>query len=75
MYFGRILIIYNFYAICCIFQKPKLPSALDKNIEAKAILEMAGKPQLSEGIRELEEDEAPMTEEMKRQMNTIPKLL
>ena len=49
-------------------------SALDKNLEAKAILEMAGKPQLSEGIRELEEDEPPMTEEMKRKMNTIPKL-
>ena len=49
-------------------------SALDKNIEAKAILEMAGKPQLSEGIRELEEDE-PMTEEMKQKIKTIPKLL
>ena len=39
-------------------------SALDKNIEAKAILEMAGKSQLSEGICELGEND-PMTKEMK----------
>lgn len=49
-------------------------SILDKDVEARAILELAGKKQHSEGIRELTEEEAPMTEEMKKKMNTIPKM-
>lgn len=50
-------------------------SILDKDVEGKAILELAGRKQHSDGLRELGEDEPPMTEEMKRKMNTIPKLL
>ncbi|XP_045192773.2 MTOR-associated protein MEAK7-like [Mercenaria mercenaria] len=50
-------------------------SILDKDVGAKAILELAGRKQHSEGIRELEEEEAPMTEEMKKKMNTIPKMM
>ncbi|KAH3772580.1 MTOR-associated protein MEAK7-like [Dreissena polymorpha] len=50
-------------------------SILDKDLAAKAILELAGKTQHSEGIRDLIEDEPEMSAEMKRKMNTIPKLL
>ncbi|WAR12882.1 MEAK7-like protein, partial [Mya arenaria] len=49
-------------------------SILDKDSGAKAILELAGRKHHSEGLRELREDEE-MTDEMKRKMNTIPKLL
>ena len=54
---------------------PKHKSALDTNLEAKAILEMAGKKQHSEGLRDLGEDESKMTDEERRKFNTIPKLL
>ena len=47
-------------------------SILDKDVEAKAILELAGRKQHSEGLRDLTEDEPEMTAEMKRKMNTIP---
>jgi hypothetical protein len=50
-------------------------SILDKDSGAKALLELAGKKQHSEGIRDLEEDEAPLTEEMKKKMNVIPKMM
>ncbi|KAL4234356.1 TLD domain-containing protein 1 [Mactra antiquata] len=50
-------------------------SILDKDVAAKAILELAGKKQHSEGLRELAEDEKEMTEEEKKKFNTIPKLL
>ena len=49
-------------------------SILDVDVEAKAILELAGRKQHSEGLRELAEDEPVMTEEMKKKMNTIPKM-
>ena len=50
-------------------------SILDKDVAAKAILEMAGKKQHSEGLRDLAEDEGILSDEMKKKMNTIPKLL
>lgn len=50
------------------------PSVLDKDIGAKAILEMAGRKSHSDGLRELGEEECPMTDEMKRKMNTIPSM-
>lgn len=42
--------------------------------ESKAMLEILGKHQHSEGMREREEEE-DLSEEMKRKMNTIPKML
>ena len=50
-------------------------SILQGNTESKAMLELIGKTQASEGFRELEDEEEEQTEEMKRKMNTIPKLL
>ena len=50
-------------------------SILQGNTESKAMLELIGKTRASEGFRELEDDEVEQTEEMKRKMNTIPKLL
>ena len=50
-------------------------SILQGNTESKAMLELIGKTRASEGFRELEDDEEEQTEEMKRKMNTIPKLL
>ncbi|KAK3589313.1 hypothetical protein CHS0354_026970 [Potamilus streckersoni] len=47
-------------------------SILDKDATAKAFLELAGKSQVSEGLREPMEEE--MSEEMKKKMNTIPKM-
>ena len=50
-------------------------SILQGNTESKAMLELIGKTRASEGFRELEDEEEEQTEEMKRKMNTIPKLL
>ena len=58
----------------CSLKEAKV-SILDRDAGAKAILELAGKKQHSEGIRDLEEDEAPMSEEMKKKMNVIPKMM
>ncbi|KAK3086094.1 hypothetical protein FSP39_013480 [Pinctada imbricata] len=54
-------------------EKPKR-SILDRDPESKAMLELIGRHQASEGIRErdLKDEE---TEEMRKKMNTIPKLL
>lgn len=38
------------------------------------MLELMGRTQVSEGFKELDEDE-DQSEEMKKKMNTIPKLL
>ena len=50
-------------------------SILQGNTESKAMLELIGKTRASEGFRELADEEEEQTEEMKRKMNTIPKLL
>lgn len=49
-------------------------SILQRDPESKAMLELMGRTQVSEGFKELDEDE-DQSEEMKRKMNTIPKLL
>ncbi|XP_061196760.1 MTOR-associated protein MEAK7-like [Saccostrea echinata] len=49
-------------------------SILQSDPESKAMLELLGKTQASEGFREHDEDD-DQSEEMKRKMNTIPKLL
>ena len=61
------------YQLNSIFQVKK--SILQGNTESKAMLELIGKTRASEGFRELEDEEEEQTEEMKRKMNTIPKLL
>ncbi|KAJ8302653.1 hypothetical protein KUTeg_019049 [Tegillarca granosa] len=54
-------------------EKQTKKSILDKEPEAKALLNLIGKEQRSEGFQEREDDD--MSEEMKRKMNTIPKLI
>ncbi|XP_048762250.1 MTOR-associated protein MEAK7-like [Ostrea edulis] len=49
-------------------------SILQSDPESKAMLELLGKTQASEGFREHDDDD-DQSEEMKRKMNTIPKLL
>lgn len=49
-------------------------SILQRDPESKAMLELMGRTQVSEGFKELDEDE-DQSEEMKKKMNTIPKLL
>lgn len=49
-------------------------SILQRDPESKAMLELMGRTQVSEGFKEVDEDE-DQSEEMKRKMNTIPKLL
>ena len=44
-----------------------------KDTETKAMLEIMGKTRHSEGLKEVEDDE-DMSEEMKKKMNTIPKM-
>nr|XP_022335964.1 TLD domain-containing protein 1-like [Crassostrea virginica] len=56
-------------------EKTVKKSILQGNTESKAMLELIGKTRASEGFRELEDEEEEQTEEIKRKMNTIPKLL
>ncbi|KAL5022138.1 hypothetical protein ScPMuIL_001293 [Solemya velum] len=51
----------------------KQKSILDRDPESKAMLELLGKTQVSEGLREPEEE--VMTEELKKKYNTIQKLI
>lgn len=55
-------------------EDPEKKKSVLNDTESKAMLEILGKHQHSEGMRERDEEE-DLSEEMKRKMNTIPKML